>query len=231
MHDGFARISPCFATGDAWTQALGGFDQPSAEAQAADVADDIAYNAHDVEDGLEAGLFAPEDLDEVDVVRALRRTLVADNPGLASDLIARGLARQLVGVFVEDAVAESRRRLAAAAPSSADDVRAFRDPVVALSPAMLAESKALKAFLFNRMYRHPRLTGIRSRAKTIVRDLAERLLDAPERLPPEWRRKASNDCRDAAVDARRVADYIAGMTDRFAVSEHRRLFDATPELR
>ena len=96
---------------------------------------------------------------------------------------------------------------------------------------MLAESKALKAFLFNRMYRHPRLTGIRSRAKTIVRDLADQLLKVPQGLPPEWRRKTSDDPPDAAADARRVADYIAGMTDRFAVAEHRRLFDATPELR
>lgn len=216
----------CLAAQDAWCRSLGSFPNPAAEAQAAAVADDIAYNAHDVEDGLQAGLFTLADLDAVRLLAEMKTALRVEQPGLADDLLVRALTRDLVGRFVEDAVAESRARLARLTPGSADAVRERSEPVVALSAARIEDSRQLKAFLFERMYRHPSLVVVRRRAWTIVRDLAAKLLAEPGLLPPEWR--AAD--RSEAAHARRVADYVAGMTDRYAVAEHRRLFDATPDL-
>ena len=225
-HDGLA----CFAQDDEWTQAFARFPSPSGEAQAAAVADDIAYNAHDIEDGLQAGLFSLSDLDDVDVLHSVKGALLEAHPGLDDDLVTRGVTRELVGLFVEDAIAESRRRLAAAAPDSADAVRGLDSPVVMLSPAATLASDAIKAFLFDHMYRHPRLLTVRMRAKQIVRDLAEKLLSEPQHLADEWR-PAAEAGPTPYEHARRVADYVAGMTDRYAEAEHRRLFDETPVLR
>lgn len=223
-HGGLACLSPDYD----WCRTLGTFPNPCAEAQVAAVADDIAYNAHDIEDGLQAGLFALADLGTVEVLAETRRALSAADAGLDDLLLVRGITRDLVGVFVEDAIAESRRRLARAEPGSADAVRRHPEPLVALSPTRQADSRAIKAFLFERMYRHPRLVVVRKRAWDIVRDLASRMLDEPEALPAPWH--AGSREADPAAHARRVADYVAGMTDRHAVAEHRRLFDATPDL-
>jgi dGTPase len=221
----------CFAVDDEWTRAFDRAPYPSAEAQAAAVADDIAYNAHDIEDGLQAGLFTLDDVDEVALLERVKTSVVLSHPGISDDLIVRGLTRELVGVFVEDTIAESRKRLAEAKPDSPEAIRVLDHPVVSLSPAMTAASDAIKAFLYARMYRHPRLVNVRSRAKQIVRDLAGKLLSEPWQLPPEWRPLEGSNPQTETEHARRVADYVAGMTDRYATAEHRRLFDATPELR
>ena len=223
-HDGLG----CLAGNDDWCRTLGTFPNPSVEAQVAAVADDIAYNAHDVEDGLQAGLFTLADLEAVPVMSAVKTTLDAAEPALDDMLLVRGITRELVGVFVDDVIGESQRRLTCAEPTSADAVRRMPEPVVTLSPTRQDDSRRIKAFLFEHMYRHPRLVAVRRRARTIVQDLATRMLADPEALPAAWR--AGSDSRDPGAHARRVADYIAGMTDRHAVAEHRRLFDATPDL-
>ena len=217
---------PCFGSPD-WSDRFGVGRQVSGEAQAAALADDIAYNAHDLEDGLEAGLFDLADLDAVPLLAETRDGL-ARKQGMDRDILIHGLARELVGCFVVGAVAESRERLAASRPDSVDAVRIAPQPLIALPEPLATVSSAIKAFLFARMYRHPRLVDMRSRARTGIGDLAGRLLEAPDLLPLRWQADGE---LDATGHARRVTDYIAGMTDRFALAEHRRLFDATPELR
>ena len=219
----------CLAGNDDWCRMLGAFPNPSVEAQVAAVADDIAYNAHDIEDGLQAGLFTLEALDAVPVLSAVKAALLASEPAFDDMLLVRGITRELVGVFAEDVIGESRRRLTCAEPESADAVRRRPEPVVTLSPGRQDDSREIKSFLFEHMYRHPRLVAVRRRARTVVQDLATRMLAEPEALPDAWR-AAGSDNPDPATHARRVADYIAGMTDRHAVAEHRRLFDATPDL-
>lgn len=218
----------CFDPESPWARAFDDGLQPSAEAQVAAVADDIAYNAHDLEDGLDAGLFTLADLDEVPVLAATKRALVEAHPGIAEDLLVRGMARQVVGRFVEDVIAESRRRLAVVGARSVDDIRGEAVPMVGLSLELAEDSEQLKRFLFARMYRHPRLLHLRMKSRQTVLELALALLDDPRLLPSEWQDPAVG--RGTVQHARRVADYVAGMTDRFAAAEHRRLFDGTREL-
>lgn len=220
---------PCLSDTD-WT---GGFDatpQASGEAQAAALADDIAYNAHDLEDGLQAGLFGLDDLDAVPLLKLTRDGLRAADPGLDDDLVIRGLARELVGLFVVDAIAESRRRLGEAQPTSVAEVRGTERALIALSEPLTVASEAIKTFLSGHMYRHPRLLDMRASSKRVVHDLAKRFLETPDLLPSHWRLSADADWR-GSHHARRVTDYVASMTDRFAMAEHRRLFDALPDLR
>ena len=219
----------CFAD-PTWSDSFRSTERPSAEAQAAALADDIAYNAHDLEDGLQAGLFSPTDLDQVPALATVRDRLLRDDPELAPELLMRGLAREIVGLFVEDAVEESHRRLAVLAPTSVAQIRDAGDDVVAVSEPLAAASRAIKQFLFVRMYRHPQLVSLRGNAHRIVSDLAGALLADRALLPPDWR-DVDPCLADPRRHARVVADYIAGMTDRYAVAEHRRLFDDTPDLR
>lgn len=207
---------------------LGGF--ASGEAQAAAVADDIAYNAHDLEDGLDAGLLTLDRLRAVPFLDAMLDGIARQHPGLDHDLTIRVCTRLMVGRFVEDAIAESRRRLAASRPSSAAALRALGFPTVALSSGMAEASNAVKAFLHVNMYRHPDLTRLRADAGAIVGDLARAFLAAPARLPPAWAGRAAR-ADDPARVGRVVADYVSGLTDRGAVGEHRRLFSETPDLR
>jgi dGTPase len=198
----------------------------SAEAQVAAIADDIAYNAHDIDDGLRARLFQPEDLRAVPLIAEMLDEIGAKHPGLEEGRVAHEIMRRVITRFIEDAGAEAERRLVALEPNSAADVRNAAEAVVAFSPAMATAEKALKAFLFEKMYRHPRLNRLRAAAGDIIRDLFARYREQPDEMGiaavPE---------NDPAKQARRIADYIAGMTDRFAVFEHQRLFDVTPSLR
>ncbi|MDX7949639.1 deoxyguanosinetriphosphate triphosphohydrolase [Lichenihabitans sp. Uapishka_5] len=223
-HDGLA----CVTGTDAWSRALGAHPNPGIEAQVAAASDDIAYNAHDIEDGLQAGLFSLVDLEAVPVLAEAKRRQLAEAPGLDDLLLIRGITRELVGVFVDDIIAATRRRLDQVAPRDADAVRCLPVPLVKLSPPRQEDSLKLKDFLFERMYRHPRLVVVRRRAWTVVQDLAAKLLEAPDLLPAAWR--IGDHGGGTRAHARRVADYVAGMTDRHAVSEHRRLFDDTPDL-
>jgi dGTPase len=201
--------------------------QASAEAQAAAIADDIAYDAHDIDDGLRADLFHLDDLQAVPLLAAILAGIRREHPGLDTAHTVHELVRRLIAALIGDVVAETGRRVAAAAPRSADDVRAAAAPLVAFSPDMAAADRAIKAFLFPRMYRHPRVIRITDAAKAVVRDLFAHFLAHPETMPEGWR----DDLPAAAGRARRVGDFIAGMTDGFALAEHARFFDTTPELR
>ncbi len=206
----------------------------SAEAQCAAIADDIAYNAHDIDDGLRAGFFDLDDLLDVAFVGDIVREIEIKHPGLERGRRIHEVGRRLITRFVEDAITESARRLVAAAPRSAADVRAQTQQMVAFSPAMVAADQAIKKFLFPRMYRHPHIVKIRNEALGVVRRLFEAFLANPRAMPAEWGQAAENMMQKGASQsqvAHHICDYIAGMTDRFALAEHRRLFDEAPELR
>jgi dGTPase len=201
----------------------------SAEAQAAALADDIAYNAHDIDDGLRAGLFGLEDLRALPFLAGLLDEIEALHPGLEVHRATNELVRRVITRFVEDVITESQARLAALAPADADAIRRASAPVVAFSPEIATADRQIKAFLYPNMYRHPRVGMIRAKAAQVVRDLFGRFSAVPETMPADW--AAGCDTLDEARRARRIADYIAGMTDWYALDEHRRLFDATPSLR
>jgi len=201
----------------------------SAEAQIAAIADDIAYDAHDIDDGLRAGLFVLEDLADVPLVRDILRRIRDQHPALDPSRQAHELVRGLITQMIEDVIAETGARLRALAPRAADDVRHAKHPVGAFSPAMAAADRAIKGFLYPRMYRHSRIMRIMGDAESLLRALFARYLEQPDDMPAEWAEIV--DRGDAAARARHIADFIAGMTDRYALMEHARLFDSTPELR
>lgn len=193
------------------------------EAQVAALADDIAYNNHDIDDGLRAGLFRLEDLRDLPLVGEVLRGIEAKYPGLPRERTAHETVRALIGRMIDDVVTETKRRLAALAPASVEDIRHHERPVVAFSETMAGQDRALKAFLWSRMYRHDRVNRVTSKARRCVRDLFELLLAEPQCLPADWARRAEGP--GTPRTARLVADFIAGMTDRFAIEEHARLFD------
>ncbi|MFN4282757.1 MAG: deoxyguanosinetriphosphate triphosphohydrolase [Alphaproteobacteria bacterium] len=194
----------------------------SCEAQVAALSDDIAYNNHDIDDGLRAGLFAPEDLAEVPLVGPVFAEIKARYPGLERSRLIHEAVRKLISLMVGDLLAETRRRLAEAKPGSADDVRALGRPIVAFSQEMQEHDRALKAFLFKRMYRHYKVNRMTSKAKRVVRDLFALFLQEPDSLPSEWQARTNGP--GTPKTARVVADYIAGMTDGYAMRERERLF-------
>lgn len=199
----------------------------SAEAQVAALADDIAYNAHDLDDGLRAGLFDLADLDAVPFFAELLDEIHRLWPGLERTRLIHELTRRVITRLVEDAIREGARRIADLAPRSADDIRAAGRPAIAFSTAMAAADRDIKGFLYPRMYRHARVMRVMADAETILANLFARYAAEPELMPEEWRLPAA----DEHARMRNVADFIAGMTDRYAIGEHRRLFDATPDLR
>jgi len=201
----------------------------SVEAQAAALADDIAYNNHDIDDGYRAGLFTFAELAEVPIAARALDEVKAAYPGIDGTRLLYEAIRRLIGAMIEDAVAETDRRLAALKPQSADKVRHAPTAMVAFSSEMQRELDRLRPFLFARVYRHPRVARIMGEAEGVVGDLFARYREDPEALPSEWREQAPP--QGSPAYARHVADFIAGMTDRFALAEHRRLFDATPDLR
>jgi dGTPase len=197
------------------------------EAQVAGLADDIAYDAHDIDDGLRAGLFVVDDLKDVPAIEAIIAEIDRAYPGLDDPRRGAELVRELISSLIGDVVAEASRRIRTAAPASATAVRALDRPLAAFSPAMVEIEETIKAFLYRRMYRHMRVMEIMGDAEKIVANLFGHYLGNPDELPPGWLPQG------AAGDeiARGIGDFIAGMTDRFALSEHRRLFDSTPDLR
>src|SRR6516164_664610 len=197
---------------------------PSAEAQVAALADDIAYNNHDIDDGLRAGLFPIADLAEVPLVGPVFRSVASRYPGLEESRLIHEAIRRLIDLMVGDLIDETKSRIAASGVDSAEAVRALGAPVVAFSAEMRRNDRAFKDFLLERMYRHFRVNRMSSKARRVVRDLFALYLAEPECLPREWRVLAAgpHDPQTARV----AADYLAGMTDRFALDEHHRLFDA-----
>jgi dGTPase len=202
---------------------------PSAEAQVAAVADDIAYDAHDIDDGLRAGLFGIEDIASVPLPDKIIGEIRVAYPALDESRLVHELVRRLIGLLIEDVTAETGRRLAKLSPHSADEVRQAGAPVAGFSPAVGEADRAIKAFLKARMYRHARVMHVMDEAAAVVRNLFARYSTQPEDLPLEWREGLAE--AGEAARARRIADFIAGMTDRYALAEHARLFDSTPELR
>jgi dGTPase len=195
-----------------------------AEAQAAALADDIAYNTHDLDDGLRAGLFGVEDVLGLPVAGDCFAEVDRRWPRLDPARRQHEALRRVFGAFVEDALAESGRRLAGAGCADAGAVRALGRPAVAFSEAMTADIRAIRKFLFERMYRHWRVVRMRRKAAGVVAELFAIYLETPRLLPDEWREAAMAAAGETAR-ARLVGDYIAGMTDRFALQEHRALTD------
>ena len=199
---------------------LGGW--ASAEAQVAALSDDIAYNNHDVDDGLQAGLFHLADLDDVPLIGPILAGVRADWPGLDDALTRMEAVRRMIGAMVDDVMAETERRAEAGKLRSATDVRSFGRALVAFSPDMFEDLSRLREFLFERMYRHWRVNRTRSQARRILADMFQLFLGEPDVLPAAWGPKAM--AADEEGRARIICDYIAGMTDRFAIEEHRKLF-------
>jgi len=192
-----------------------------AEAQCAALADDIAYNAHDIDDGLRAGLFDLGDIAGVPFIGELLGEVESLYPGLEKTRVIHELTRRVITRFVEDVIDESQARLAEAAPKSAEDIRRAAGPMVAFSLAMAKAEREVKAFLFANMYRHPKIVAARDQACAAIEWLFPAFLESPGLMPPEWAAQASASAMEARAHV--VADYIAGMTDRYAFNEYRRL--------
>jgi dGTPase len=207
---------------DLWTFA-------SLEAQAAAIADDIAYDAHDIDDGLRAGLFAVDDLKVVPITAEIIAEIDAHYPELDPARRGAELVRELISRLITAVVSEAKKRLEIAQPNSVDDVRRYGDQLIAFSAEVAEAEAAIKAFLRLRMYRHQWVMRIMGDAEQIVAGLFARYQRSPSDLPAEWLEGAKDETESAR--ARRIGNFIAGMTDRFALIEHQRLFDSTPELR
>lgn len=202
---------------------------PSLEAQIAALADDIAYNAHDIDDGHRASCFTFTALAGVPIAGRLLAEVDAAYPELEDTRRLYELIRRLITTMVDDAIAETHTRLARLKPGSADAIRQAGGATAAFSASMMRELAGLRAFLFASVYRHPRVMRIMGDAEDLVVELFQRYARDPDALPPEWREEAR--AHDDRAYARHVADFIAGQTDRYALAEHRRLFDATPDMR
>ena len=200
----------------------------SAEAQAAALADDIAYNNHDIDDGLRAGLIAIEDLADVPLVGPFVREVLARPGGLENRRRIYEVNRRMITAMIDDAVVASGRRIAALIEPSAEAVQAAASPVIAFSDTLSVDLMGLRAYLFKAVYRHERVMAVMRGAEAIVVDLFGR--DRADATAWPEGRGAEFAGFDELARARRIADFIAGMTDRFAIREHRRLFDATPDL-
>jgi len=196
---------------------------PSAEAQVAALSDDIAYHSHDLDDGLRAGLFEPADIAHLPVVAEALAAAGKAGPGLAAPRLRHETIRRVIDALVNDLIEETRRRLAALDPPDVDAVRRAGHPVVAFRPAMAEANCVIRAFLDARMYRHWRVNRMTAKARRLTAELFRLLHADPDLLPGEWGARAGGG--GSAVAAQVVSDYIAGMTDRFALDEYRRLTD------
>ncbi len=194
----------------------------SVEAQAAAQADDIAYIGHDIDDGLRAELFLLDDIARTPFIAGVLAHIRDAHPGLERGRVIHELVRRVITAFVEDAIGESQRRIARVAPASADDVRGAGETLVGLSPPMAEAERDIKAFLFANMYRHEKIAGVWARARDAISRLFPAFFVRPELMPAEWAAQATK--LQGAERAVVVADYIAGMTDRYALGEVKRVF-------
>ncbi len=195
---------------------------PGLEAQVAALSDDIAYNNHDVDDGLRAGLFTLEEAKNVPLVGAAIAAVRGEFPDAPEDLLIAEAVSHMIGRMVDDVLAETKSRLAALKPQSAEDIRGAGHAMVAFSAEMQPQVMELREFLFARMYRHHKINRARSYARRVIRDLFHVFVKEPEILPPAWFALYENQGDIHRI----VCDYIAGMTDRYAYREHHRLFNA-----
>ena len=196
----------------------------SAEAQAAAIADDIAYNNHDLDDGLRAGLFTLEEVCRLPLIARARDQAMAAIPADAPpDRVAGEIIRRVINLMIMDVVEEARRRIAALRPGSVQDIRNAPHPVVSFSEPMRAMNQETRDFLFGRMYRHWRVNRTSLKSKRVLQVMFSLLHGQPDMLPPVWAQRAGEPGSSSA--ARAVCDWLAGMTDKFALEEHRRLTD------
>ncbi|MBJ3761850.1 deoxyguanosinetriphosphate triphosphohydrolase [Maribius pontilimi] len=194
----------------------------SAEAQVAALADDIAYNNHDLHDGLRAELFSTDELAELPLLQGCFARVDALYPGLNYYRRRHEALRRFFGLLVEDVIAEARQRLAALDPQSAAEVRMAGAPIIRFSQPVWHDLQVIRDFLFHRMYRAPGVVEMRAKVTQVVEGLFPLFMERTDLLPKQWR-KDVEDARDETALARIVLDYIAGMTDRFAIQEHERL--------
>lgn len=195
----------------------------SAEAQVAAVADDVAYNHHDLHDGLRAELFTEAELADLPVIGPAFAEVDALYPGLDPTRRRYEALRRVFGVMVEDVIAVAQNRLAGLQPRHVDEIRAMDGPIIRFSKPLYQNIKAIKAFLFQRMYRAPSVVVERESVTQMVNDLFPHYLAHPESMPDQWHQTARA-LNDEAERARLVLDYVSGMTDRYAIAEHQRLF-------
>ena len=197
--------------------------QPGIEAQIAALSDDIAYNTHDVDDGLRAGLFDVEDLMAQPMVGSILKEVIKLYPGVNEGRLIHETTRRMIDFMADDLLKETQSRLKKFNPESADDVRSLKSPIVSLSNEMAQINLTLKNFLFEKMYRHPKINRMTNRATRVIKELFDLFMKEPNVLPLNWQTKISglNETRRARI----ITDYIAGMTDRFALGEHKRQFN------
>jgi dGTPase len=199
----------------------------SVEAQCAALADDIAYNNHDVEDGLRAGMFSLEAIEQVTLIGEVINNVRKQYPGIADHYLVQETIREMIGAMVSDVMSESTKRLREINPQSPDDIRAAGRPVVAFSESMYEKVDELRDFLMTKMYRHYSVMRVRLKSEKIVKDLFDAFLQRPQLLPERWQKRVEEvgGMMNDHPRARIVCDYIAGMTDRYAMREHERMFD------
>jgi dGTPase len=201
----------------------------SAEAQVAAIADDIAYNAHDIDDGLRAKLFDIIDLGDIPLVGDALADVLKLYPSLERSRIIHETVRRVISAMVADVVSTTKKNCADAHVKSSDDVRAQRQTLARFGGQMTENNRVLQAFLSDRMYRHERVLEIMERAQRVIRDLFDAYLNDAKLLPADWRDDQPTD--DQRHIARQVCDFLSGMTDRFALDQHKRLFDLDPLFR
>jgi dGTPase len=191
---------------------------PGLEAQVAAIADDIAYDNHDIDDGLRAGLLDIAELVELPLVARLWARIAERHPGIAPDKRQRALVRDMIGAMVEDVLAETEHRAAEAGIETVDDVRSAGRQLAGFSEALASEERQLKRFLYDRLYGSPELVRVREQAQQVVANLAAAYRADPSLLPADWRRDG-----DEVQRVRTIGDFVAGMTDRFAIARHEEL--------
>lgn len=197
----------------------------SLEAQAAAIADDIAYDTHDIDDGLRSGLLKQESLSDVPLLKDILDGIAAEFPSLDSERTRHEMTRRLITIMVEDVITETQRNLARTVPTSAEDVRSAGETLLCFSDSFSTSEKELKTFLFKQLYRHPSLMERMDSAADIVTELFDFYFSKTQDMPEIWQQQFAGNLRnlDEPRRARAVADYIAGMTDTFAIQEHKRL--------
>ncbi len=202
---------------------------PSLEAQCAAIADDIAYNAHDMDDGLRANLFCLEDVRQVPLLADILQQVDDLYPALETQRRIYECVRRVITRLIEDVIMQAQHNLACDTPADSDAVRRLGHVIVTFSPAMAEQEKLMKRFLFQHMYRAERVMDVRCRAQTILHDLFEAYLAGTAHLPENWR--ALPPPIDEAARARRICDFFAGMTDRYLLQDYARVFGKAPKLR
>jgi dGTPase len=200
----------------------------SAEAQVAALSDDIAYNNHDLHDGLRAGLFGEDEIAQLPLIGPAYAEVDALYPGLDSYRRRHEALRRVFGMMVSDVIGTSRRQLGTSGATSVEQIRHLGRPVICFSDTMWQDLGKIRRFLFTRMYRAPQVMKIRTEVAGVVNDLFPLFLERPSLMPQDWANYVAQAGADRTLLARTVADYISGMTDRFALQEHERLVGGTP---